>query len=341
MPLRSLSLRNYRNFGSLDISLEEGITIVEGENGKGKTNLLEAIYFLTTSKSPLTHRDADLIKWGEDYLRAFGDFGELGIEISMRRGKPLKKRIRINGVERDAKRLVESVSSVLFHPRDLEILEEPSQRRKYINLVLSRINPKYFPSLRLYYRLLYHRNRLIKRMAGGEKAEDLEIWDERLSREGDFITEERERLILRISPILEEIFSKFSGKRGSLVYMRTTEGGMRESLRRNLERDRRYLATTTGPHRDDLLFLIDGRREASRGERRLFILSLKLAEAIILKEEGKEPILLLDDIFSELDPARRETLSRNLPPLRQTVITTADLSPIPSALRENSFRVRL
>ena len=324
--IKKLRLKNYRNFENLELSFPEGITVIYGDNGRGKTNILESIHFLTTSKSPLTSREQELIKWEREYTRAYGEFDNIEVEIILSRGR---KKIKVNGRETQSARLASTLSSVFFHPRDIELLDEPVWRRRYINLIISRINQRYSSSLRLYYRILRHRNKVIRRLSEGMR-DDIDIWDERLSREGEFIIKERERILSELSKIFEEIFGRISGRRGNIRYIRTCED-MRSSLKRNLERDMKYLSTTTGPHRDDLEILMEGKRVVSRGEKRLLSLSLKLSEAVFLKNKGKEPILLLDDIFSELDEGRKGTLLENLPPLRQLIITTQDIFKVPRA----------
>ncbi|MDA0769257.1 MAG: DNA replication/repair protein RecF [Chloroflexi bacterium] len=373
-----MSLLNFRNYEHLELDLKPGMVLFQGDNGQGKSNLLEAIYMLAVAKSPRASSDRELVKRqlvDEETYSRVAAIVERGIEHG---GGPLKlqmdfsstpiptededdnlgsiggisvqKYIRINGVPRRASTLVGQLNAVMFSAEDLELVYgPPSVRRRYMDILISQLDQNYLRALQRYQRVITQRNSLLKAIREGRSAEgELAFWDEQLVSEGEYIIGQRRACIQQLSEMAGPIQRGLSGNGESMeiIYQPNVslgngddEGGIAESMHRSLlERRRRELAqgvTVTGPHRDDLIMLLDGMdvgAYASRGQSRTVVLAMKLAEAGYLKERrGQEPILLLDDVLSELDVRRREHVLDQASQYQQSFLTTAEVDSIDAA----------
>jgi len=340
MYLKKIELQNFRNYEKQEILFDEKVNVITGKNAQGKTNLLESLYIMSLGKSFRTNKDIDMISFGKDYFRAksisIKGGRELEIEISIgREGKTIK----ING--RKAERnidILENVFMVVFSPEDLKIVkDEPEKRRRFIDRELCQIKPVYYKNLGRYKKILQQRNSLLKEQEINEDL--LAVWDENLVEYGSKIIQERSRFIEKLNDIskgistgitngkemLETIYEPNVDKKDSLDEQKYY---FMQALRKNLKNDIIRRNTSVGPHKDDLKLIVEGidiRRFGSQGQQRTAALSLKLAEIKIIKEEtGVSPILLLDDVLSELDQERQKFLIKSMEEI-QLFITTTEL----------------
>lgn len=348
MYLSALQLRSFRNYDSLQIAFSPGLNVIYGDNAQGKTNLLEAIYFLATGKSHRTGRDQELIHEGAETLGVRASItrktGDLGLELSY--GLQTRKQLKINGIaERKITRLVGSLAAVFFSPDDLQLLKgPPAGRRRFLDIELSQISQNYLHYLVTYNRVLSQRNTLLKQITLDESL--LAIYDEQLLEAGSQLIARRGAAVARLSPIASHYHEMLSEGREELRLEYQSQGverdeipdlqRVRERLRQQLERsrreERRRQATLVGPHRDDIGFWVsdrDARLYASQGQQRTAVLALKLAELQFMSEEiGEAPILLLDDVASELDPHRRHYLLHAVQDGVQTFVSCTDLEDL-------------
>lgn len=313
--IRKLILQNFRNFAKKEIEFSEGINVINAENAKGKTNILEAIVFLSLGKSFKARREEECIKYDEQIARVTTN----GLEVILTRdveGWP-KKRLLVNGVPRRLIDFVGNVKTVLFAPQDLELVTDgPHLRRDFLDTVLSLTDREYRRSLGSYEKGIRQRNRLLLRIREeGIPRSNLLFWNQLLIKNGNYITEKRRELIEYINSLdkchLEYDYSAISESR----------------LDQYKEAEMASATTLVGPHRDDFIFLKDDRNLASfgsRGQQRMEILYLKLAELAYIEAKTEvKPILLLDDIFSELDHMHREIVMNTFNN-HQVIITSAD-----------------
>ncbi|MDD4564442.1 MAG: DNA replication/repair protein RecF [Eubacteriales bacterium] len=341
MYLKKIELKNFRNYEKQEILFDEKINIITGKNAQGKTNLLESLYIMSLGKSFRTNRDIDMIGFGKDYFRAkstsIKDGRELEIEISI--GKE-GKIIKINGskAERNID-ILENVFMVVFSPEDLKIVkEEPEKRRRFIDRELCQLKPVYYKNLGRYKKILHQRNSLLKQQEINEDL--LSVWDENLAEYGAKIIQERSRFIEKLSEIGKDISKSITNGKEMLEISYEANVDKKESLdeqiyylkkaiRKNIKYDIFRRNTSVGPHKDDLKLSIEGidiRRFGSQGQQRTAALSLKLAEIEMIKEEtGVSPILLLDDVLSELDQERQRFLIGSMDEI-QIFITTTELN---------------
>lgn len=338
MRLCSVDLVNFRNYETLSLSFPGGTHILYGANAQGKTNLLEAIYLCTCGRSHRTGRDEDLVRHGQEFYRtqvAFVTDRGIGESVSIeykkargREGTP-SRTIRYNGLA--VNRLADMMGlfhAILFAPEDLQIVKGgPAERRRFLDILISRTDRSYFRDLQDYLRVMAQRNRLLKSMRQGEGGGDdqLDIWDEALAGQGARLLEKRlahvDKLasyaslsLQHLTSSREELALSYRGFRG----LRT--GQSREELQalfldrllRSRQDDLFRGSSSQGPHRDDLAISLNGeeaRLFASQGQQRSLVLALKIAELMVLTElTGEKPILLLDDVMSELDASRRDRL---------------------------------
>ncbi len=343
MIIKGIRLINYRNYNSMSASFGSGINILVGKNAQGKTNLLEAIYMCSTGRSFRTLRDKELISFGknEAYVAAELNIGELEKFTEIKLEADKSKRIRVNKVElKSYKELNTGLKVVVFFPDDLKLVKEgPGNRRNYLDSSISQLKPVYHHNLSRYYKALIQKNNLLKsRRSTSELQELLEVFDVQLARLGTLISMEREQYIRRIKKEARDIHLQItSGKEELDIKYNTNvpegeslldiERKYLEQLRRGRARDIEIGSTSIGPHRDDFIPSINGndlRTFGSQGQQRTLVLTLKLSEVKILKKEtGYYPVLLLDDVYSELDEERREFLT-SLFSETQTFITVTD-----------------
>ncbi len=336
MRIKTLELKNYRNYDSLSISFDPHVNIIYGENAQGKTNILESVYMCGLGKSHRKAKENEIIKLGESEAHIKGEFFEDGISerIDIHLKKSGGKGIAVNRIP--IKRISElygKVSVVIFSPEDLELIKRgPSLRRNFINQELCQIDPIYVEDLINYSKILKQRHELLKKLDSPadnkeELMETLDIWDLQLVHFGTKIIERRRTFLEEINECIFDIhYDLTEGKEKlKLVYdPSVSEDAFYEELLRNRERDKIYKNTSVGPHRDDLLFY-EGEKDlkifGSQGQQRTCVLSLKLAEIQLIEKRKKEkPILLLDDVLSELDRNRQEKLVKGMGNT-QTIIT--------------------
>jgi DNA replication and repair protein RecF len=320
MVIQKIRLQNFRNFSSKNIVFSDKITVIVGPNASGKTNILESLNLLSTGKSFKAKLEVEMIKYGEDLARVKTE----GIEAMITKGDNgwPKKRLLINGVP---KRLIDFAGIfkvVLFGPWDMDLVtESPSVRRKFLDNVLSQIDREYRRSIISYEKGLRQRNRLLFRIREeGTSRNQLLFWNQLLIKNGNYITQKREEFIEFVNSCPSLNDQKFN-----LEYDRSVISEGRLEQYKNEEVS--AATTLVGPHRDDLIFFEKQRNLSSygsRGEQRMGVLWLKMAElSYIEQKSGERPTLLLDDIFSELDHEHRDVVM-GLATKQQTIITTAD-----------------
>ena len=342
MIIKSLELSNFRNYESLDIHFDRGTNILYGDNAQGKTNILEAIYMSATTKSHKCSKDKDIIKFGseEGHIRTYLEKEEIETKVDMHLRKNKSKGIAIDGVRiKKAAQLLGLLNVVVFSPEDLSIIKNgPSERRRFIDMELCQLDEFYLYNLNNYNKIVNQRNRLLKDLYTNPSLKDtLSIWDSQLLSYGSKIIERRVLFIQQINEIVKKIHKNLSGEKEFLrieYEPNVTVENYEETLKKNKEKDIRLKQTTAGPHRDDISFMvrkendkneIDIRTYGSQGQQRTAALSLKLSEIEIVKKiTGDTPVLLLDDVLSELDSSRQNYLLNSIGEI-QTIITCTGL----------------
>jgi len=355
--LEVLRLESFRGYARLDAVFGAGPQLVWGPNAAGKTSLLEAMALLAWGHSHRSTNDPELIRWGDDIARVEGGLGDDRLEVALVRPASVaaaggaRKRIRVNGVPRRAGALGGHLRIVLFAPEDmLLIVGSPTLRRAAIDRLAAGLWPAYADALATYGRALQQRNsllRLIREETAGR--EELRLWDEPFLAAGAELVAGRHRLLAELAPPLAAAHAEIAPEEAAtaalgLRYLTNAPQGPGEEPRHALARrlaetsEKEIWNGTTliGPHRDDVAFELAGRDLAgfaSRGQQRTAILALKLAELDLLSvRDGRPPLLLLDDVFSELDPARRSHLVRRIAALPQAFVTTTTLDDLDPAL---------
>ena len=377
MLLNHLTLRNFRNLAEVGLPLPPGRTIIHGENAQGKSNLLEAIYVFAVSRSIRAGHERDVVSWASltseipyAHLRGLFERGEARLEIDIvvqltrPPGHPgagveqmqYQKRVKVNGVVRRAGALVGEVLAVLFEPQDIELVYgSPPGRRRHLDITLCQADTRLLRELQRYNRVLAQRNPLLKAVREGQASrEELAYWDDELVEAGAYVTQARHEALDDLNRRSAEIHRDLTDGEEDLAItyqasIGNGEGSTESAFRRRLaevaEREVLQGATLVGPHRDDFSFAVNGRDLAafgSRGQQRLATLALKLAEARYLRDRtGEEPVLLLDDVLSELDPPRRGYLMHEVNGYGQAILTTADLGSVDPALKGSANLVRV
>jgi DNA replication and repair protein RecF len=367
--LASLTLADFRGYASLAASFGAGPQLVWGPNAAGKTSLLEAIVLLAWSHSHRTSTDAELIRWGADVARVDGRLagapgashsppvpeGELEVAL-VRPGSAAaagggRKRVRVNGVPRRPAALAEHLRVVVFAPEDMLLVAgSPALRRAVVDHLAANLYPAYASDLATYGRALQQRNGLLRAIRDETGSRDeLRYWDQPFLDAGGAIVTARHRLLAALAGPFAAAHAEIApeeASRGALGFQYLTNAPAlgdetpRDALERRLvetaEKELWNGTTLVGPHRDDVAFTLEGRdlaAFASRGQQRTAILALKLAELDLLEaHDGRTPLLLLDDVFSELDPARRAHLVRRITALPQAFVTTTTLDDLDPAL---------
>lgn len=336
MFVKSLELKNYRNYEKLHMDFDSGTNILYGDNAQGKTNILEAIYVCATSKSHRGSKDREIIHFDreESHIKLFVDKKGVEIRIDMHLKKNKTKGIAIGGLPiRKASELFGNINVVFFSPEDLNIIKNgPSERRRFLDLELCQLDRVYTANLVAYNKVLNQRNRLLKDLSFRPEYEDtLSVWDEQLVRYGQELMKIREHFIREMNDIIRKSHERLTGGKEDIVisYEPDTEKEhFEEVLFLSGEKDRKNRVTTRGPHRDDILFLVNGidiRKFGSQGQQRSAALSLKLSEIAMIKNKVKDsPVLLLDDVLSELDSGRQDHLLESIEDI-QTIITCTGL----------------
>jgi len=392
--LHHLTLHNFRNYVRLDIDLPRGVLIVQGKNAQGKSNLLEAIYYLATTRSPHAGSDQQLISWAVaeeamPFARLDGRLkradGAHRLEITLVLGPGnsgnstrLRKTVSLDGRKRRAIDYLGALIVVMFRPEDIDLIAQgPSLRRRYLDITLSQTDEQYRSDLARYNQVVSQRNALLRQLqeAGGD-LDQLAFWDDALVAAGSYLVLRRQQAIARLDEQIAQIHPALTGsaERLRLVYVPRLELGQpgdvptggqlplrfdptfarafvqpelnltdveqrfQQQLVKRRHVDLARGVTTVGPHRDDLRFLVDGvdmTTFGSRGQQRTAALSLKLAEVAFMREAtGDSPVLLLDDIMSELDEERRGYVTEAIRLQQQVIITATDLNDFPQAFLE-------
>ena len=347
MRLVSLTLRNYRNYARLTIELQPQLNLFLGQNAQGKTNLLEAIAILALSASPRSRREADLIGPAapEASVEAVVDGAGRRLELALKvahGSERTVKTIRVDGVARRAVDLPGEVQATLFWPEDLNLVKGgPEHRRRFLNEMLVQVVKGYGRTLASYRRVLEQRNSLLKRIAGGlEGRGSLPVWDEELAALGGRLVEARGGAVSQLAPLAAANHGAIAAGEPLEIEYSGPPAPLGPALAASLEEDLRRGSTGVGPHRDDLSIRIAGseaRSFASQGQQRTAVVSLKLAESDLIEARcGERPILLLDDVLSELDAPRREALLARVGEGGQVVVTSVEAEPFPAALLERA-----
>jgi len=336
--LRRVRLTNIRSYDQREFEFGP-LTVLIGSNGSGKTNILEAVYAASTTTSWRTKTDSELLRWGCDAGRIEAD--DVAVALSR---NPYRKYFWIDGVKRSAKEVVGHLKTVLFQPDDLQlILGSPAYRRHFLNVVLAQSDREYGQDLITYRQVLLQRNRLLKHLQDGRANEsELHFWDAELVRLADKIWAAREQFVLLANEHLPAYYRSISGDALTVTIHHQTHPAQRASFADEIghwhSREIAAGQTLRGPHRDDLILLMDTipvRERASRGEVRSLTIALKLVELAFLQNSAQnsssDVVLLLDDVMSELDASRRERLLTAVEGV-QTVLTTTDLSHLPTSL---------
>jgi len=334
LRIKSLKLRNYRNYDILNLDFDEAANIFYGDNAQGKTNILEAVYLTGTTKSHRGAKDREMIRFGcdESHLETIVEKNGIDYQIDMHLKKTGSKGIAINKIPiKRASELFGIVNLVFFSPEDLNVIKNgPSERRRFIDMELSQLDKVYMNNLSNYNKIVNQRNHLLKEMAFGEKTSlesTLDVWDMQLVHYGNKIIERRTEFIQEMNEIISSIHKKLTGDREDIKVIYEPHNGrlsLEDALKKNRERDLRLRSTSTGPHRDDICFMtgdLDIRKYGSQGQQRTAALSLKLSEIEMVKRAIHDtPVLLLDDVLSELDKHRQNYLLDSIHDI-QTLIT--------------------
>jgi DNA replication and repair protein RecF len=373
-----LSLADFRNYRTLDVELVPGPNVFVGANGQGKTNLVEAIAYLSTLASHRVSNDQALIRSGADaaIVRARLEHADRDVLLEVQLNRTGANRAQVNRVAVKPRELPRHIATVLFAPEDLALVRgEPSGRRRFLDQLLVQLSPRFAGILADYDRVLRQRNSLLKSARGARVAEGqlstLDLWDDRLVELGSSIIDGRAELVERLRPMVAEAYENIAGTghRADLALELTTRGlqpedGVEptgpteedlapgttaEEFRAAVARVRRAELdrglSLVGPHRDDLLLVLNdlpARGYASHGESWSFALSLRLASAALLRAESQigDPVVVLDDVFAELDESRRAQLATAIGGYEQVLITAAVLGDVPSGLTGHTVRIK-
>ena len=336
MIIQSLELESFRNYLTLSMHFDSGTNILYGDNAQGKTNILEAIYLSATTKSHKGSKDRDIINFNaeEAHIRTYVLKDGLENRVDMHLRKNKSKGIAINGQKiKKAAELLGLLNVVFFSPEDLSIIKNgPAERRRFVDMELCQLDSFYLYNLNHYNRIVDQRNKLLKELYFRPELKDtLFIWDAQLVSYGSKIIERRAAFVKQLNEIIHDIHVTLSGGKEELKIVYEPDVLMEdfeESLKNGRERDMKLKQTACGPHRDDFSFIVGGidiRKFGSQGQQRTAALSLKLSEIELVKKMTKDtPLLLLDDVLSELDSNRQNYLLNSIGDI-QTIITCTGL----------------
>lgn len=352
MFIKELKLNDFRNYRSFVSAFGEGFNIIYGENGQGKTNLIEAVFVCATGKSHRTSQDVNLINAEADRfcidLLFQNEEGEK--QIQFRYNKQKQKVIQINEINiRKIGELMGHLKAVLFSPEDLQIIKQgPALRRRFVDITLSQISPSYFYDLQQYHKTLTQRNALLKQIKKNRSFIDtLEIWNHTLYSYGSHIIHRRETFAKELGVLLSENHGYISGGKEKLLLQyepSVSEDQFLTKLNQAVNQDIERETTMYGPHRDDFDFILNDKSlklYGSQGQQRTAVLSAKLSEINIIQQDtGETPILLLDDVLSELDQNRQQFLFEKIENI-QTFITCTEKSALKNRLNSDIFYFRI
>jgi DNA replication and repair protein RecF len=380
MWIRELSLQHFRNYRQLDLPLPSGLALFLGDNAQGKSNLLEAVFLLATTRSDRAQTDGELVSWevldsaqpiarvSAQIARADGDVQLEVIVVGRPRGSgaarlPASKRLRVNGVPKRQAGMVGQLMAVLFTTEDIELIGgPPSGRRRFMDVALSQVDPAYVRASQAYTKVMTQRNALLRRIQSGDgDAEELDFWDDELAREGAVVVQQRARTVAALATYAPQAHADLSAGREQFTFVyeprlpgwdaqrvlvepSAVEAALLAAHQTGRGGDVGAGMTLVGPHRDDLSLQLDGEPAsafASRGQQRTAALALRLAEARFMAErKGDRPVVLLDDVLSELDEGRRQAVLSSLGDWDQLLITSADADRFGERLAADSvYRV--
>lgn len=342
MKIERISLKNFRNWGERSFDLSPRV-LIYGPNAQGKTNILEAIYLSATSRS-FRGQDKEMIKTGQEFSlisAVISKDGPVDVEIVIKGGDSLVKEFKIQGRKRPAIDFVGEFSAIVFSPDDINLVSAaPEQKRRYLSYTIGQKDREYLYDLLNYKKILRQRNELLKRCDLGTIKAEIDVWDTSLSQYGENIIRKRAELVDFVNKRISEYYKHLSGEERVIEFRylpSVKPREMKDALCTTREKDIRDRNTNTGPHRDNWEILIDhlpAEGYASRGEERTLILALKLCERdFFAHRDGILPIVLLDDVFSELDENRRRYLIESFRD-SQIILTTTDLDHLDESLRE-------
>lgn len=353
MKIKALTLDNFRNYKKETFEIDPSLTVITGPNGIGKTNILEAVYLLSAGKSPRAVVESDMVKEDSDYARVVGVYDsndklEVGIQRKENSNR-IQKKFKINGAVKLTATFVGNSKAILFAPEDIRLVAgSPSRRREHLDRILGQVHREYVRNLSKYNRILKQRNKFLETIKGqifrNIHEAQLAIWSEQLVAAGEIIQNYRREFFVYAKTHLPEI-SRNLYQEGLELGLHYNESHLsKERLASVKSREVMYGTTQIGPHRDDYSFILsstDLKNYGSRGQQRTGVLCLKVLEMDYMRDKSQSsPILLLDDIFSELDKNYRkavESISKN----QQTLITTADIDMVPNAIRNTSKLISL
>lgn len=358
MRIEKLFLENFRNYKSAAVSFDDGQNLIFGENAQGKTNLLEAIFYLSCLKNFHSSRDFDAVFLGEREARIRGEFfaygREFDVDLTIKQGS---RRLLVNGIEeKRPSNHIGLIKTVVFSPDDLKIIKEgPALRRRFLNIAISQMRPSYIKALAEHNKIIEHKKQILKMEDGRDAYLDfLDVLDEKLSEVYAYIIKERGVFLSKSAEIISRVGLDISGGREefSLEYSHASSVESTDDIKNKEKifdhlKQRRVAELSSrscliGAHRDDFSVFINGKNArdfASQGQVRSVVLALKVAEHEILEEDsGEKPILLLDDVLSELDASRRAFLINDVN-RGQTVITGCDSSMFSELLHGKIFTV--
>ena len=332
MQVLSVELKNFRNYPSLSVSFDGGTNVFYGDNAQGKTNILESVYLCGTTRSHRGSKDQEMIRFGEEeaHIRMHirKDGAERRIDMHLRRNKA--KGAAVDGIPvRRASELFGLAHFVFFSPEDLQIIKNgPKDRRRYVDSELCQLNRIYLEQLSSYNKIVLQRNKLLRDIAFSPDLEDtLDVWDMQLTDYGCRVIREREKFTEKLNSVIRDVHLRLTdGKEElSVIYEPSvTAEAFADTLKKSRDKDLKWKMTSAGPHRDDFCIMVNGvdmRHFGSQGQQRSAALSLKLSEIDLIRQMTKDsPVLLLDDVLSELDENRQKMLTENLMQV-QTLIT--------------------
>lgn len=345
MRIESLRLHQFRNYGEAAISFPDSVVLLYGQNGQGKTNLLEALYMAGTGKSYRGTADSDVIKWQAEDASLIVAFQRSGVtqQVKLILSHVEKKEVWVNETKVPQRELLGTLHEVLFSPEDLQLIKgSPALRRRFMDMEISQVSPAYYRTFQQYNRAVTQRNMLLKRMKY-EGVQPIEEWDRQIALFAAQIVQKRLEALRKLAFLSGVLHRRLTDgqEQLSIAYRQsyfqeerdTEEDRIRPEwyyklLQEQLGQDIYHMSTSIGPHRDDLSFAVGGadlKKYGSQGQQRTAVLALKLSELEYIKSEaGEYPVLLLDDVMSELDGRRRTALLDFVRHRIQTFITTTD-----------------
>ena len=357
MYLKNIQIQNFRNYDKLSLNFEKGINIIYGSNGQGKTNLLESLYVLGMTKSHRNYIDNSLIKEDKDFFKIKGNLMVGRIKTKMEidyDGR--EKQVKLdNNLIKKVSNYISKMNIIIFYPDDLSLIKgSPSERRRFLNSEISQLSGDYLVVLNDYSKLLKMRNDYLKNNNIDENY--LNVLTDYLIDKAVILYKMRYKFVEKLNQRIESIYKNLSTLNDFKIVYKTSfpiDSYDRDSLKdiiiknfkKNLYKDKKNKVTMVGPHRDDLEFFIGEdnlKNFGSQGQQRMAILSVKLAEIDIINGyKGSNPILLLDDVFSELDKKKKNNLLKYLTSDIQTIITTTDLTNINKKIRDKSKLIEI